>query len=256
MSVDHVFVVLGYGQSPFLRGCLANLRDQSVKSRIVIATSTPSEFIDAAARAFGVDVVVNPARQGIGADFNFALEIADARYVTLAHQDDTYAPDFLAMTLAEFERHEGVLCFTSYQEVGDEAKPTSSKVSRVKHLIELVTLGRRRVVRGFPLRAFLSFGNPLPCSSVTFDRAKLPDFRFSTDHAANLDWDAWWRLREAGHVFLRAPVRLVGRRHNDLTATSRLIRDGTRRREDLAMFRRAWPAPLGDLIAFVYRAGY
>ena len=55
---------------------------------------------------------------------------------------------------------------------------------------------------------------------------------------------------------LRVPDRLVGRRHNPLTATSRLIADGTRAREDLIMFRRAWPWPLGDIIAMAYRAGY
>ena len=185
---------------------------------------------------------------------NFALGVADRRYATLAHQDDTYEPDFLAQTLTAFAADSGgVLCFTGYQEIDDLGVAKSSKISRVKHLLELVTLGRSRAVRGSRLRAYLSFGNPLPCSSVTFDTQKLRGFRFSSEYASDLDWDAWWRLMEDGAMFLRAPARLTGRRHNALTATAGLKRDGTRAAEDLIMFRRAWPRPVADAIAAVYR---
>jgi hypothetical protein len=249
-------VVLAYGDSPFLSDCLASLDAQTIASRIVIVTSTPSPFISRAARDHGAPVVVNPRREDIAGDWNFGLRATGAHYVTLAHQDDTYARLFLEQTLAAFRRQHGVLCFTGYQEIDDRGKPKGSKVSKAKHLIERLTLGGRRVVRGLSLRAFLSLGNPLPCSSVTFDMARLGGFAFRGDFASNLDWDAWWRLMAAGETFLRAPARLVGRRHNPLTATARSLRDGTRAREDLIMFRRAWPRPLSDLIALAYRAGY
>lgn len=259
-DADHAFVVPAYGDSPFLAACLASLGAQTVKSRAVITTSSPSAFVDAAAAAHGLKVLVNPERAGIAADWTFALrrggEFLGARYVTLAHQDDTYGADFVAETLAAFGRTPGVLCFTAYQEIDDAGAPKSSKISRAKHLIEAVTLGRARSARGLRLRLYLSFGNPLPCSSVTFDLTKLDDFAFSSAYAANLDWDAWWRLMTSGAVFARAPGRLVGRRHNPLTATAGLLADGTRRREDQVMFRRAWPRPLADLIAWAYRAGY
>jgi hypothetical protein len=253
-ACDHVFVVPAFGDSPFLAGCLASLQAQWLPSAIIIATSTPSDFIDAVARDARVEVIVNPERKGIAADWNFALGLAGRRYATLAHQDDTYAPDFVAQTLSAFAGDsEGVLCFTGYQEIDDAGGAKSSKISRVKHLIELVTLGRSRAVRGPRLRAYLSFGNPLPCSSVTFDTRKLRGFRFSSEYASNLDWDAWWRLMEDGATFLRTPDRLVGRRHNVLTATAGLKRDGTRAVEDLVMFRRAWPRLIADAIAAIYR---
>jgi glycosyltransferase involved in cell wall biosynthesis len=256
LSRQHAFVVLAYQASPFLADCLGSLAAQTVKSRILVATSTPNDLIAAAAAALGLGVTVNPERQGIAGDFNFGLRASGARFVTLAHQDDTYAPDFLERSLAEFAAHEGSLCFTSYVEIDDAGRPMRSKVSFAKHAIEGLTLGDHHVLRGARLRAFLSLGNALPCSSVTYDLARLGDFAFSTDFVSNLDWDAWWRLQVAGHTFLRAPYPLVGRRHNDLTETSRLLRDGTRRTEDLAMFRRAWPSPLAEVIAAAYRAGY
>ena len=253
----HSFVVLAYGDSPYLAGCLQSLAAQTEASAVVVATSTPSPHIAAAAAAARAPVLVNPERRGIAADWNFALAQAPGRYVTLAHQDDVYAPAFAARTLALFRRHpEGALCFTGQEEIDAAGAVRSSRVSRVKHLIEDVTLGRRETVRGLRLRLFLSFGNPLPCSSVTFDRGRLPDFRFTADYASNLDWEAWWRLQAAGCLFLRAPERLVGRRRDELTETSRLIRDGRRAAEDARMFRRIWPRPVADALAALYAGSY
>lgn len=253
---EHSFVVLAYGDCPFLADCLRSLRQQSIASPILVTTSTPSTFIQQAAAEHGAALKINARRLGIAADWNFALRAASTRYVTLAHQDDTYAPEFVARTLDLFRRDDGVLCFTGYEEIDDRGRPKSSKVSRVKHLIERMTIGRRERVRGVRLRAFLSFGDPLPCSSVTFDRHRLGAFEFSADYRANLDWDAWLRLLKRGETFLHTSQRLVGRRHNPLTETSRLIANGSRRREDLIMFRRLWPRPFSDAIAWVYRAGY
>lgn len=256
-SRRHAFVVMAHGDSPFLSGCLASLRAQTRPSGILVTTSTPSPFITAAAEAAGAPLLVNPQRDGIAADWNFALAAAEADLVTLAHQDDVYFPRFTERTLAAFEASaEAALCFTGYDEIGDEGAPRTSRISLVKHLIEAVTLGRRRRVGGARLRAFLSLGNPLPCSSVTFAREKLGTFVFSGAYRSNLDWDAWLRLQESGAVFARVPDRLVGRRHNPLTETSRLIREGVRAREDLELFRRLWPGPLAEAIAFLYRASY
>ncbi len=253
----HAFVVPAYGDSPFLSGCLKSLRAQTAPAEIVITTSTPSAFINEAAAAFAVPVMVNPERAGIAADWNFALAATNARWVTLAHQDDVYFPGFLAATLGLFAEHpDAAVAFTGYEEIDDDGAAVSSRISRVKHLLERLALGAARAPTGGRMRAFLSLGNPLPCSSATFDRARLGDFAFSAAYASNLDWDAWLRLLGEGRAFARTPERLVGRRHNPLTATSRLIRDGVRRREDLALFRRLWPWPVAQIIAALYRAGY
>ena len=254
--LDHAFVVLGYKLSPFLAGCLDTLVAQTTPSRIVISTSTPNELIAQQAERVGAKVLINPKSDGIGADWNFGLRATGARYVTLVHQDDTYRPGFLQKSIELLRRHDGDLCFTGYQEIDDEGRPTSSKISKVKHLIEAATLTPVRQPSAARMRAFLAFGAPLPCSSVTYDVSRLDDFEFSRDYAANLDWDAWLRLIDMGKRFVRHPARLVGRRHNALTATSQLIANGCRRREDLDLFRRIWPRPIGDTIALLYRAGY
>jgi glycosyltransferase involved in cell wall biosynthesis len=254
--MDHAFVVLGYGRSPFLGDALASLAKQTRASRMIIATSTPNDHIAKAAAAHGVQVLVNRTREGIGADWNFALEATDARFVTLAHQDDVYYPRFLDASLRALAESGAALAFTGYQEIDDAGAAKESKISRVKHAIEAAALGRATRVSGLRLRAFLSFGNPLPCSSVTYDRDALKGFRFSADYKSNLDWDAWWRLMAAGVRFAHVPERLVGRRHNALTETAALTRAGVRAAEDAQMFRRAWPRPFADALHFAYRAGY
>jgi hypothetical protein len=254
--MDHVFVVLAYGSSPFLDGALASVVDQLEPSRVVVATSTPNDHIMRAAAKVRAPVMVNPVSAGIGADWNFGLTATSARYVTLAHQDDLYDRAFLRRSLEALVSTKGCLSFTGYREIDDDGAPVTSRISLAKHAIETLILGTARSVSGHRLRAFISFGNPLPCSSVTYDRKAIGDFRFSTSLKSNLDWDAWWRLMQDGRVFARAPERLVGRRHNDLTETSALLRSGVRLIEDTEMFRRAWPAPLADAILFAYRAGY
>lgn len=254
---DYAAVVLAYGDSPFLPMCLESWAGQNRKVRLLIATSTPSSYIDRTASQFDAPVVVNPVGGGIAQDWNFGLRASGARYVTLAHQDDVYDERFVDKTMEAFAAEPvAALCFTGYQEIDDDGAMKSSKISRAKGLIERTILGDRARASGVRLRAYLSFGNPLPCSSVTFDLAKLGRFAFSAELKSNLDWEAWLNLCRQGAIFARAPEKLVGRRHNELTETSRLIKSGHRRDEDLIMFRRLWPRPLSDVIAYVYRTSY
>ncbi len=256
-AFDHCFVALAYGDSPFLAGCLEHLRAQTRPSRIVVSTSTPSPFVRRIAADAGVRLFVNPERRGIGADWNFALRISGARHVTLAHQDDIYYAQFLERTLDLFARRpEGEVAFTGAREIADDGVVRWSKVSRVKDLIRRGTIGRTETVAGLRGRAFLAFGNPLPCSAVTFDIARLHGFRFSERMASNLDWEAWWRLLQERRTFLHCAEPLIGRRYNDLTETARLKKAGRRRLEDVEMFRAIWPPSVGDAIARLYTAGY
>lgn len=254
---QHTFVVLAYGNSPFLAGCLDALAAQSVKSRIIVSTSTPSDYIAEAARAAGAELHINPKREGIGADWNFALKAAGTRYVTLAHQDDVYFPEFLALTKALFDAHpDGAIAFTGFREIGDRGEPKNSLVSSVKQVLSAVLLRSRERIAGLSRRLFLSFGDPLTCSTVTFDLENLPGFSFRTDLASNLDWEAWWRLHLEDRLFLHARQKLLGRRHNELMETSRVIASGKRQAEDAMMFAKIWPKPIAKLLHFFYAASY
>jgi glycosyltransferase involved in cell wall biosynthesis len=256
-GADHTFVVPAYKESPYLGACLASLRAQTVASPIVIATSTPCAFIDEAARLHGATVCANGHRSGIGTDWNFALSIATTRFVTLAHQDDVYAPGFLACTSGLLKRHpDAVLAFTAASELDARGQPRTSKVLAVKDLLLALFAARCDIIAGRRGRLLVSFGNPISCSAITYNRHKLGGFAFSTDLQSNLDWLAWLTLIERGEAFAYAPERLVARRYNAETATSRLLVSGRRQEEDGLMFERLWPRPVAGLLKRAYAMGY
>ena len=115
---EHTFVVMAYGDSPFLPECLDALLRQSVPSAICIATSTPSDYLRHQARRIGAPLYVTESGRGIAHDWNFALRQAKTKYVTLSHQDDLYAPDYTEKCLDKIKRYPNALiCFTDYTEL-------------------------------------------------------------------------------------------------------------------------------------------
>lgn len=253
---DHCFAVPAYGESPHLESCLRSLAAQSIRSRTIVCTSTPNAHIVLLAERHGMPVFENPVRAGIGSDWNFALESAPARWVTLAHQDDVYLPCFAERTLAALTRHPGAsLAFTGYREVEGERLRAYSPMLRIKRLLlELAFLGSEHASSRFFKTNALRFGCAIPCPSATIDRDS--GLRFDTGLRVDLDWDAWLRLASlpGGFVYLRAP--LMHHRVHSGSETTSAIEDGHRQREDAMMFRRVWPAPLADMLASAYRASY
>ena len=54
---EHTFVVLAYKESPFLEDCIKSVMNQQYNSDVVIATSTPNDFIDAIAKKYNLELV-------------------------------------------------------------------------------------------------------------------------------------------------------------------------------------------------------
>ena len=87
---NHTFVVCAYKESEFLEECVKSLVNQTVKSNILIATSTPNEHIKNIAEKYNIDLYINTESKGIGPDWNYAVTQAKTDFVTVAHQDDIY----------------------------------------------------------------------------------------------------------------------------------------------------------------------
>ncbi|MFQ8901882.1 MAG: glycosyltransferase [Lachnospira eligens] len=89
-----------YKESPYLEECIQSLMNQTVKSDILIATATPSKYIDDIAAKYNLKVYVNHGEHGITQDWNFAYSKAETDYVTIAHQDDKYNPSYVENLMA------------------------------------------------------------------------------------------------------------------------------------------------------------
>jgi glycosyltransferase involved in cell wall biosynthesis len=253
VDAAHAFVVPAFGRAQWLAQCLESLQQQTVRSRILIATSTPNDHIAGVAGRSGIEVRVNPAPPGIATDWNFALTLAHAPWVTLAHQDDWYAPTYTEQCLtAAAESPAPLMVFSSALERGsDGAERRHPRVKRM--LCEMAFLGQSAIGSRFRKRLLLSFGDPIPCPTVMLHRASLPDFTFPSGFDAALDWAAWLHLagRAGDFVYVREP--LVHRRLHVASATH--VHLASRVEEDERILRSLWPGPIAGLIGRVYAAG-
>lgn len=252
----HGFVVPAYGRSPYLEECLASLSAQLQPSSVVVTTSTPFDGIEAIAVRHGARLVVHGPSGGIGRDWNAALDHAESDWVTIAHQDDTYAPGFSAAVLNAAARHAGALMvFTGYAETLG-GRPRNGGLPVIKRaLLELGFLGRECVSSRAARTNALRFGNAIPCPAVTVHRARTR-LRFDESMRTNMDWAAWLDLcaLEGGFVYLREP--LMAHRIHPGSETSGTIDSGHRAAEDLTLLRRLWPDWIARVIVRAYALAY
>ena len=254
----HTFVVPAHGQSPHLDACLASLRSQRAASRILVATSTPSSWLESLVAEHGVPLHVHGPNVGIGRDWNVALAAVETPWATLAHQDDIYLPGFTAASLALAEAMpDAVLVLTGYAELlPDGSERRNSPMLAIKRLLlELGFLNAPVARTSAAKQRLLRFGCPIPCPSVTLrvDRG-LPLFR--EDLRLNLDWEAWLRLAAGEGAFAYYRDVLMLHRIHAGSETSAGILGGARAQEDLMMFERLWPKPVARLLARAYAASY
>ena len=92
---NHTFAICAYKESPYLEECIKSLKNQTVKSNIIMATSTPNDHIKNLAQKYEIQLFINNGEKGIGQDWNFAVSNTKTDYVTVAHQDDVYCENYL-----------------------------------------------------------------------------------------------------------------------------------------------------------------
>jgi hypothetical protein len=257
--MDHTFAIPVFRAAPRLEALVSSLRAQSAAgSEILLATSTPSTELEDFARAERLALHVNPQCMGIAADWNFALGLVRTPLVTLAHQDDVFAPGYLERLAGALERYPGtVIAFSDYAEhtpLGPRPRNLNARLKRA--LTERAFRGRACISEPRDKLRLLALGNPICCPSVLFNRATLGGFCFPQGFQTNLDWMAWCELarRPGGFVYVRE--RLVSKGVHAGSETTATIASRARAREDRALFESMWPRPVAAALAAIYRLGY
>jgi hypothetical protein len=82
---NHSFAVMAYGDS-LSHSMPGFIEITDNKEQIFISTSTVSDYILDIAKKYEVKVYVTEPGRGIANDWNFSLQSARTKYVTLAHQ--------------------------------------------------------------------------------------------------------------------------------------------------------------------------
>ncbi len=257
-SIDHTFTILAYKESPYLEECISSLIKQTVKSKILIVTSTPSLYLGRISKEYGVPVRVNRERDGIGSDWTFAYNNAETQYVTLAHQDDIYSSEYTEWCLDAAKKvSDSQIVFTDYAElVGQRLRAyTPNLIVKMMVLLTFFTFNNSLHSLSFK-KLMLSFGSPIPCPSVFFNKKNIGTFKFSRYFSFNLDWDAWLRLARRDGAFVYVKRRLLLHRIHRDSQTTVSTRGRWRHAEDEELFEAFWPRPIAKLLSRVYFLSY
>lgn len=249
----HTFVICAYKESPYLEECINSILSQSVKSKVIIATSTPNEFIKSMASKFSIELFINNNKPEISSDWNFAINQVNTKYFTIAHQDDIYKTNYVEFMLSFFKRSKHPLIFFSnYSELRKNGEIDNSSLLNIKRImlfpLKLNVFWNSKWIR----RIVLSFGNPICCPAVSYCKDNLFFPIFSDHFKCDLDWDAWERISKLDGDFLYCSNILVSHRIHEKSTTTELIDNHIRTAEDLEMFQVFWPNFFAKFINKIY----
>ncbi len=251
----HTFVILAYKESKYLEKCILSVLNQSLKTNVVIATSTPNQYIDAFAKKYKLKVIINDSREkGIGNDFNFAVHCVNTELVTVAHQDDIYDFDYAKEIVNNYTKYkDSIILFTKYYEIRNDKKIYSNKNLKIKNTLLfpliLKSISNFKIIK----RASIRYGNAICCPSVTYVRSKVPKIIFKNNFTCNVDWEAWELLSKINGRFVYINKPFMGHRVHDDSTTTKIINSNIRTQEDLEMFNKFWPKFITKIINKIYK---
>ena len=257
---EHTFVICAYKESPYLEECVKSLIRQTIKSNIIIVTSTPNSYIEDIAGKYNLPYYVNEGQGGITQDWNFGYRCArkynKSKYITIAHQDDIYEKEYLALVFQFLKKaSHPIIGFGDYYEIRDGIRVKKNKLLIVKRFmlmpLRISSLQKSCWVR----RRILSFGSPICCPSVTFAADNLPDVIFENHYRACEDWEAWEKLSKRKGEFVYIPKMIMGHRIHEDSETTAAIGDNKRTDEEFEMFCKFWPRWFAKILLRQYSKG-
>lgn len=249
----HTFVICAYKESKYLEECIESLLAQDVKSKIIMVTSTPNDYIGDIGKKYNIPIYINDGEGGITQDWNYGLSRVDTKLATIAHQDDIYEPTYTSSFIKALRgsKHP-LIVFSDYGEIRNGEKTTDVPMLRIKRM--MLTPMRVRLFKDsrFIRRRVLSFGDPICCPSVMFAMRDLDLPVFENHYVCAEDWEAWEKLsRQKGDFIYIAKPMMYHRIHEEST-TTKTLEAGGRIQENYEMFCKFWPKPVARVINRLY----
>ena len=202
---------------------------------------------------YDIPFYVNPGEGGITQDWNFGLSKVRTKLATIAHQDDTYEPEYVEEFVKRLSKSsKPIIAFSDYGEIRNGEKTTDVMMLKLKKVMLLplrIRLFERSV---FIRRRVLSMGDPICCPSVMFVMRRMPKQIFKNHFICCEDWEAWERLSRKKGSFVYISKPLMYHRIHEESTTSKTLEAGGRIEENYEMFRKFWPAPVAKLINKAY----
>ena len=248
---NHTFVICAYKEVPYLEECVKSLLNQTIKSEIIISTSTPNDSIKKLAEKYNIRLAINNEPKGHIDDFCFAYGKAKTKYVTLCHQDDVYYEKFAEETIKKMEKaKKPIIAFTNYNELRNEKTIKNNKLLFVKRLINFPI---RLFKKSKKIRLFtLSLGNAICAPTVTYNKEIVDKPIIESDFKADIDWYTWIELAKKEGKFIYINKQLLGRRIHEQSLTTNVIKNNIKSEEDYKIFCEFWPKPIAKKLVKIY----
>ncbi len=257
--LSHTFAICAYKDSPYLEECVRSVKNQKIKSNVIICTSTPSDYISKIAARYHIPVFVREGESDIKKDWNFAYDTASTQWVTVAHQDDIYARTYTSYLWEKAANTENGLIFISdyYPLKNDRSNGyRRDPNSFIRHILRSPMKSQRLSECRFFKKMILSLGNSICCPTVAYNKELLGDSIFTSELKYNIDWDTFLKLANMRGAFLYKDKPLVLYRIHD-QATSKMFIDNRKRViEDRIMFGKFYPPGMVDIIMHFYKLAY
>lgn len=249
---NHTFAICAYKESKYLEECVKSIKNQTIKSNIIMATSTPNDYIKGLSLKYNIPLYINEGEKGIGQDWNFAVSKTKTDYVTVIHQDDIYNSDYLK-NIADYinKGKDFVIAFTKYNEIKNGKIIKLNKNLKIKEflLFPLKLFNKSKFSKKFAL----AFGNSICCPSVTLNTRIVGKKPYISKMKCNLDWETWYEMSKIKGRFLYIPKYLMCHRIHEESETTNLISNNVRSEEDYSMFKKFWPDFMAKFLSNKYK---
>lgn len=252
---NHTFVICAYKENPHLEDTVKSLENQTVKSKIILSTSTPNDHIKDICERHQIEMFVNPHPHLAGDDWNYGYTRAKTELVTVAHQDDLYEPEFLEETLKAINKRKNddvIIAFTDYYELKLGKKETTNTLLKIKRLMNYPLALQALCGSKFIRRRMLSIGCPICCPAVTYVKKNAGKRVFDTTYKNSCDYKTWVELSKKQGSFLYVPKQLMAHRIYAESATTLNLSENIRKKEDLEIMCEFWPRPIARFINNIY----
>lgn len=251
---QHTFVICAYRESAFLEDAIKSVRHQSVKSNVIMVTSTSNFRIEELSKKYEIPLYINEGETGIAGDWNFGYNKANTELVTICHQDDIYEKHYVEQVLKRLNQSKcPLIAFSDYGELRNEKKIFDNTLLKIKRMMLLPLRFSYFENSVWVRRRILSLGCPICCPAVTFVKQRLPKVIFKQGFKSDVDWEAWEMISKlkGGFVYIKKPL-VLHRIHAD-SATTEIIGDSLRSKEDYQMFCKFWPEWIAKQLVQIYK---
>ena len=256
-SISHTFAICAYKESEYLENMIQSILRQTVKTNVIIATSTPNDHIKVLSEKYNIPLFVREGKSDIRDDWNYAYDCADTEWVTIAHQDDQYDEHYVEEFINKVENQKNAIAFvTDYIPIKNGnigPRDINSKIRRVlRKPLKYNWMAKSR----FWKRRVLCLGNSVCCPSVTYNKTKLGASFFTSKLKFNIDWETFLKLADMKGMMAYVEKPLTFYRVYDGATSMEFIVNHTREIDDEYMFRKFWPNWAVKIIMHFYKKAY